>query len=124
MEEVDKAAVGLKEAMTGTLDQLARKKRWCSRSKRWWSEDVKQLRHELGTVRREFRHRPAGISRFKEARCNFRRAIRRAKRECWNRFLQEGKGNDVWTAMQYMTPRIDKAGQALVDEDRDRKSVV
>ena len=40
-----------------------------------------------------------------------------AKRECWNRFLQEGKGNDVWTATQYMTPRIDKAGRSLVDED-------
>jgi len=62
---------GLKEVMIGTLDQLARKKRWCSRSKRWWSEDVKQLRHDLGRARREFRHRPAGISRFKEARPNF-----------------------------------------------------
>ena len=117
VEEVDTAAAGLKEAMTGTLDELARKKRWCSRSKRWWSEDVKQLRHELGRARREFRHRPAGISRFKEARRNFWRAIRRAKRECWNRFLQEGKGNDVWTATWYMTPRIDKAKWALVDED-------
>jgi len=28
VEEVDKAAVGLKEAMIGTLDRLARKKRW------------------------------------------------------------------------------------------------
>jgi len=117
VEEVDKAAAGLKEAMIGTLDQLARKKRWCSRSKCWWSEDVKQLRHELGRARREFRHRPAGISRVKEARHNFRKAIQRAKRECWNWFLQEGKGNDVWTATRYMTPRIGKAGQALVDED-------
>jgi len=117
VEEVDKAVARLKEVMTGTLDQLARKKRWCSRSKCWWSEDVKQLWHELGRARREFRHCPASISRFKEARHNFRRAIRQAKRECWNRFLQEGKGNDVWTAMRYMTPRIDKARQALVDED-------
>jgi len=117
VEEVDAAAAGLKEAMTGTLNKLAKKKRWCPRSKRWWSEDVKELRRELGAARREFRNRPAGISRFKEARRNFRRGVRRAKRECWNRFLQEGKGNDVWTATRYTTPRIDKAGQALVDED-------
>jgi hypothetical protein len=48
VEEVDIAAARLKEAMTGTLDELATKRRWCSRSKRWWSEDLKQLRQELG----------------------------------------------------------------------------
>jgi len=31
--------------------------------------------------------------------------------------LQEAKGTDVWTATAYTTPRIDKAGQALVAED-------
>jgi hypothetical protein len=119
VEEVDTAATGVKEAMTGTLDELAKKKRWCSRSKRWWSEDLKQLRQELGSARREWKHRPAGISRFKEARRNFRRGIRWAKWECWNWFLQECKGNNVWTATRYTTLRIDKAGQVLVDEDRN-----
>jgi hypothetical protein len=41
VDEVDIAASGRKEAMTGTLDELEKKKRWCSRSKRWWSEDLK-----------------------------------------------------------------------------------
>jgi uncharacterized protein YeeX (DUF496 family) len=117
VEEVDTIAAGLKEAMTGTLDELANKKRWCSRSKRWWSEDLKQLRQELGNARRKWRNCPAGISRFKEARRNLRRGIRRSKRECWNRFLQESKGNDVWTAIRHTTSRIDKAGQVLLDED-------
>ena len=71
VEEVDMVAAGLKEAMTETLDELAKKKRWCSRSKRWWSEDLKQLRQELGTARREWRNRPASISCFKEAKRNF-----------------------------------------------------
>jgi hypothetical protein len=75
-EEVDTAAVGLKEATAGTLDELAKRKRWCSRSKCWWSEELKQLRQELGKARREWKDRPAGISPFKEARCNFRRVIR------------------------------------------------
>jgi len=30
-----------------------------------------------------------------------RRAIRQAKRECWNRFLQEAKGREVWAATGY-----------------------
>jgi hypothetical protein len=115
--EVDTVAAGLEEAMMGALDELAKKKRWCSRSKRWWSEDLKQLRQELGNARRKWKNHPAGISRFKEARRNFRRGIRRAKREYWNQFLQESKGNDVWTATHYTSPRIDKAEQVLVDED-------
>jgi len=35
-EEVEEAAEALREAMTATLDQFARKKRWCARSKPWW----------------------------------------------------------------------------------------
>jgi hypothetical protein len=117
VEEVDTAAARLKEAMTGTLDELAKKKRWCSRSKRWWSEDLRQLRRELGNARREWKNLPGSISRFKEARRAFQRGIRQAKRECWNRFLQESKGKDVWKVTRYTTPRIDKAGQVLVDEN-------
>ena len=55
--------------------------------------------------------------RVKAARREFRRAIMRAKRDCWNRFLQEADGNKVWTAVRYTTPRIDKTGQGLVRED-------
>lgn len=46
-----------------------------------------------------------------------RGATRKAKRECWNRFLQEAKGNGVWTATGYTAPRIDEAGQASTAED-------
>jgi len=60
---------------------------------------------------------PAVIGRVQEARRNLRRATRQAKRECWSRFLQEARGSDVWTATGYTSPRIDKAGQALVAED-------
>lgn len=63
--------------------------------------------------------RPAGISRVQEARRNLRRAIRQAKLGLLERFLQEGNGNDVWIATQYTSPRIDKVGQSLVDEDGD-----
>ena len=99
--------------MTATLDKFAKKKRSCARSKRWWTGDLAKLRKQLGAERR----RPAGIGRVQEARRNLRRAIRKAKRDCWNRFLQEAEGKAIWTATGYTKPRIDKAGQALVSED-------
>ena len=114
-EEVTEAAGSLREAMTVTLDEHARKKRWCSRSKPGWCEELKDLRKELGRARRKWR--VAGISRVKAARREFRRAIMKAKRDCWNRSLQEADGNKVWTVAAYTTPRIDKTGQSLVRED-------
>jgi len=114
-EQVTEAAGSPREVMTATLDEHARKKRWCSRSKPWWCEELKELRKGLGRARRKWR--VAGISRVKAARREFRRAIRKVKRDCWNRFLQEADGNKVWTVAAYMTPRIDKTGQTLVRED-------
>jgi len=114
-EEVTEAAGSLREAMTVTLDEHARKKRWCPRSKPWWCEELKDLRKELGRARRKWR--VVGMSQVKVARREFQRAIRKAKRDCWNRFLQEADGNKVWTAAAYATPRIDKTGQVLVRED-------
>ena len=58
-----------------------------------------------------------GISRVQAARRELRRAIRKAKKDCWNCFLREAEGKDVWTAAGYTEPRIDKAGQALTLED-------
>ena len=114
-DEVVEPAGSLREAITVTLDEHVRKKRWCSRSKPWWCEDLKELRKELGRARRKWR--VAGMSRVKAARCEFQRVIRKAKRDCWNRFLQEADGNKLWTVAAYTTLRLDKAGQALVRED-------
>jgi len=90
VEEVDMAAATLREAMVGTLEQHARAKRWCSRSKRWWTPELKDLRKALGRARRGWRTK--GMSRVQEARRELRRGIRKAKRDCWNRFLQESSG--------------------------------
>ena len=62
--QLDEVAAALGQAMVGTLDEHARRKRWCSRSRPWWTEDLAELRKELGRERR----RPAGIGRVQDAR--------------------------------------------------------
>jgi len=79
-EEVTEAAGSLREAMTATLDEYVRKKRWCSRSKPWWNADLRVLRKELGKAR--WKWRVAGISRVQAARREFRCATRRVKKDC------------------------------------------
>ena len=68
VEQTEAAAVALREAMVGTLDEHARRKRWCSRSKPWWTEDITALWKEFGRERR----RPANIGRMQDARRNLR----------------------------------------------------
>jgi hypothetical protein len=51
------------------------------------------LRKDLGRARRKWR--VAGISRVKGARRELRQAIRKVKRDCWNKFLQEADGKKV-----------------------------
>jgi hypothetical protein len=57
VEKIDEAAAELREAMTGTLGDFAKKKRWCARSKRCLMSDLKILRKELGG---EARSPPSG----------------------------------------------------------------
>jgi hypothetical protein len=51
----------------------------------------------------------------REAKRNQRREIRRAKKKCWNSFLQNAEGKEVWTAASYTAPRLDKSGHTLKD---------
>jgi len=88
VEQVEEAAVALWEAIVGTLNSHARAKRWCSRSKPWWTEELAELQKQLGRARRW----PAGIGHVRDTRRNLRQAIRKAKKECWNKFLPGGKG--------------------------------
>jgi len=112
VEQADEAAVALRTAMTATLNEHARHRRWCSRSKRWWNDELRDLRATLGRAKRT-----RNWARIKSARRELSRAIRKAKKDCWNKFLQDAEGNNIWTATRYTSVRIDKAGQVLVDED-------
>lgn len=58
-----------------------------------------------------------GYLKGKTARRELRRAIRKAKRDCWNWFLQEADSNKVSTTARYTTPRINKRGKTLIREN-------
>ena len=57
------------------------------------------------------------MSRVQEAWRELRCAIRKAKHDCRNHFLQESSGKEVWTVAGYTKLRINNAGQALQRED-------
>jgi hypothetical protein len=80
----------------GFLDDIFGQKRWSPRAKRWWTKELEEERDILGEARRTT---PPSSDRFKQARNRWLRAIRKAKRECWEQFLQASDPGLVWKSI-------------------------
>jgi hypothetical protein len=57
-------------------------------------------------------------------RRELRRIIRKAKRDCWQAFLQDAQGEQVWQALGYTNPRTDAATGALRNEDGNTATTI
>lgn len=99
-EDIDREAQGIRKGLVEVLDRYARKLRITARSKRWWSDTIRERRKSLGQAINRLR-RGHGAGQVKEARRALKREIHRAKRECWDRYLQEAQGSDVWNVVKY-----------------------
>jgi hypothetical protein len=58
-------------------------------AKRWWNDDLRKQRKQLLNFPR---HSPE----LKAARLKLFKAVRKAKRECWESFLQESDSDRIW----------------------------
>ena len=59
---------------------------------------------------------PGETAAYGEAKRNLRRAIRRAKKSCWEEYVQEVGKEQLWRAVRYTAPRLEGKVQMLVDE--------
>jgi hypothetical protein len=78
------------------LDDIFGQKRWSPRAKSWWTKELEEERDILAETRRTT---PPSSDQFKQATNRWLRAIRKAKRECWERFLQASDPGQVWKAI-------------------------
>ena len=76
---------------------------------------ISELRKELGKARRADRSNRTKLT--KAARRDLRRAIRRAKKACWNIFLESANREDVWTAVRCINPRPDDSARPFINGD-------
>jgi len=93
--------------MEETLNAHAKEWRLC---KAWWTQKISELRKKRGKATRQ---NPAA---YGEALRTVRRAIRRAKKTCWDSFVQKADKEQLWNAVRYAVPRLDGKMQTLVDE--------
>jgi len=83
------------------------------RSKAWWTKEIAEMRKKRGRAVRERRQNPAA---YGEAQRTLRRAIRRAKKSCWEEHVQGADKEQLWRAVRYTAPRLEGKAKTLVDE--------
>ncbi len=93
-------------------------------SKRWWNDEVADGRKVWARAKKIYGRDLRYADKLKQARNTYYRIIRKAKRECWQNFLQgqdiaEGSHNKnrCWTAFRYTKPQQFKTTPALKDTE-------
>ena len=119
---IDSEAANIRQAMEATLNEHAKKRRVCVRSKVWWTEEITALQKERGRAVRERRQNPTA---YGEAQRNLKRAIRWAKKSCWEKYVQGADKEQLWKTVRYTVPHRrdrrqgDEPGGAGAHADRN-----
>jgi hypothetical protein len=83
---------------TKFLDEEFGRTRWSSVAKRWWSDELDTERTRLFGI-------PRNSVGYKAARAQWFKTVRKAKRECWEEFLQLSDTDAVWKTINAQTAR-------------------
>ena len=114
----------IEKNLAEVLDSHAKILRVTSFSKQWWNEEVAGARKTWAKAKRKWGTITPDTFKLKQARNLFYRVIRKAKRQCWQNFLQGKEINSdtvvkksikdrCWTALRYTQPRQHQTTPAL-----------
>jgi hypothetical protein len=99
---LEQAAIDLTEAITSAAKASIPLNRPGAKPKPWWTEELKELRQ---TMIRNQRHaiaqEPDSIQPYLKARNNYFLAIKNAKRDHWNQFLERENTESIFKALAY-----------------------
>ncbi|RAL61482.1 hypothetical protein DID88_009411 [Monilinia fructigena] len=101
---LDQAASELTKIIQKATERCIPKVISIKRAKPWWTPELKDLRKELGNAKQISESNPENPS-FKEeyriARNKYFQAIKTAKKNHWNEFLEKGDTQTIFKAMAY-----------------------
>lgn len=87
--------------------------------KRWWTPELKRLQKVKSDLSKAARRHKATPSHplhrlYKEADTAFRTAKKRAKRDCWNTFIDDADEDKIWIAHKFLTAPPTDGGAARI----------
>ena len=94
-EDLDKEAQWFESKIAELLNNHAKITRVCAYSKQWWNEGVAEARRLWAKDKRKLSGDENRKQELKQARNSYYRTIRKAKRLCWQNFLQGKEENPL-----------------------------
>lgn len=99
---LDKTAQALTKAITDAADMAIPRINPSAKAKPWWTPELKELRQDKGRLHKEIV--PGDLpsaERYLEAKRTYFNAVKDAKRQHWNQFLQKEDPKSIFRALKY-----------------------
>ena len=128
VEDLDEEVEWFESELVKLLNNHAKLTRVTAYSKRWWNEEVAEARKVWAKNKKRLSESEAYREELKQARNQYYRTIRKAKRLCWQNFLQGSEPKPLshdqlpdqrrcWTALKYTKQLQFKTMPTLRDAD-------
>src|SRR5438034_761170 len=102
-EMLETEAEKLRDIIIIAANKAIPKKRIHEKSKSWWNEELKLLRKELANAKRQYKKNQNQTTQqaFQALKADYFYKIKQAKATCWNDFLENAVGKDIFKAFNY-----------------------
>jgi hypothetical protein len=106
-ENLETAAIFLRDSITYAAEASVPKLRPSPRSKRWWTKELTEAHATLKKSYKQWKRQKDRTTqeKFKESRNVYFRTIRNAKLECWKKYLAEAQEQEIFQALKYINQR-------------------
>lgn len=105
-ENLENEANKLEKLILTVINQNIPKKRFSEYSKPWWNENLTILRKEMKKIKKQWQNNISTWQDFQNSRNIYFSAIKDAKSQCWNNFLENAEGKDIFKAFHYTKQRM------------------
>ena len=100
-EGLEFLAIEMQRCIQRAADESIPLKRQSMRSKPWWNEQLSQLKRIQACLLKRLRSGHVSEETYREALQNYHRELRKAQTGCWNEFLANARGAEVFRANGY-----------------------
>src|SRR6266536_4589279 len=100
-ELLETEAEKLRDIILIAANKAISKKRISEKSKSWWNKELKSLRKELASAKRNYKNNQITQQAFQAIKSDYFYKIKQAKAECWNNFLENTVEKDIFKAFNY-----------------------
>ncbi|KAI5780587.1 hypothetical protein DFH27DRAFT_529617 [Peziza echinospora] len=104
-EEKDSSPLDPSDVARWAMAKGIKTKYLCSQSKRWWNKEVEENRRDFRRANRNRTREEAGRRIANELKREYNKAIKRAKKDCWERFIEtarEGVRGEFWKMVKVL----------------------